>query len=226
MFAAWEAGFWKVLGERFRPDMIVGTSAGAWNGWLIAGGITPADLIREWTDPRAGKVMQWGPHRSGCLNPKNMHARARELFEGYRPRIPFGVTLTEMPWLRQVLFQDGEITWRHLAAAASIPLCFPPVEIGGRRYVDGGFRSALPIPAAETMGATRAVAMQVLTTLPFRALRFVMRPPSASRALELIQFEPSQPLGSLLDAAVWSAANVKRWIEMGERDAMRACLPW
>ena len=226
MFAAWEAGFWKVLSERFRPDIIVGTSAGAWNGWCIAGGATPEDLIREWTNPRTAAVMQWGPHRSGCLNPDTLHTRARELFDCYRPRRPFGVTLTELPWLRQALFRDAEVTWRHLAGAASIPLCFPPVEIGGRRYVDGGLRSSLPLWAAEAMGATRAVALQVLTTLPFRTLRLVMRPPRPSPALEVIQFEPSAPLGSLRDAAVWSGANMKRWIAMGERDAMRAVVPW
>ena len=61
----------------------VGASAGAWNGWCIAGGCTPADLIREWTDPRTGTLMQWGPHRSGCLRPDASHWRACRL-----PRYP------------------------------------------------------------------------------------------------------------------------------------------
>jgi NTE family protein len=221
MFAAWQAGFWKVLGERFQPDIIVGASAGAWNGWSIAGGATAADLIREWTDPRIASLMHWGPHRSGCLRPDALHAKARELFARYQPRVPFGLTLTEIPRLRQVLVRDGEITWRHLAAAASIPLCFPPVEIGGRLYVDGGLRDSLPMRAAEAMGATRVVALQVLTTRPFRAMRAVMRPRRPSPAVQVIRFEPSEPLGSLRDAAVWSSANIRRWIEMGERDAMR-----
>jgi NTE family protein len=226
MFAAWEAGFWKVLGERFQPDIIVGTSAGAWNGWSIAGGATAADLIREWTDPRIASLMQWGPHRSGFLCPEALHSKARELFARYQPRVPFGLTITELPWLRQVLARDSEITWRHLAASASIPLCFPPVEIGGKLYVDGGLRNALPLCAAEAMGATRVVALQVLTTRPFRAMRLVMRPRGPGAAVNVIRFEPSQPLGSLRDATVWSSANMRRWIEMGERDAMRACLQW
>jgi hypothetical protein len=70
------------------------------------------------------------------------------------------------------------------------------------------------------------MALQVLTTRPFRAMRLVMRPRRPSPAVEVIQFEPSEPLGSLRDAAVWSSANIRRWIEMGERDAMRAALPW
>jgi predicted acylesterase/phospholipase RssA len=226
MFAAWEAGFWKVLSERFRPDLIAGTSAGGWNGWSIAGGASPADLIAEWMDPRTARIMQWGLHRSGCLRPDALHAKAQELFARYQPRVPFGLTLTEFPNLRQVIACNGEITWRHLAASASIPLCFPPVEIGGRRYVDGGFRGGLPLWAAEAMGATRLVALQVLTTLPFRAMRVVMRPRRPGPAVSVMQFEPSHPLGSLRDAAVWSSANIRRWIEMGESDARRASLPF
>ena len=225
MFAAWQAGFWKVLSERFRPDLIVGASAGGWNGWSIAGGAAPAGLIAEWTDPGIARIMQWGPHRAGCLCPDALHAKARELFARYRPRAPVALTLTEVPSLRQVVVHDGEITWRHLAASASIPLCFPPVEIGGRRYLDGGFRAGLPLWAAEALGATRVVALQVLTALPFRAMRFVMRPKRPGPEVRVMQFEPSQPLGSLRDAAVWSSANVRRWIELGERDARSASLP-
>lgn len=225
MFAAWEAGFWKALHERFQPDLIVGTSAGAWNGWSIAGGASPADLIADWLDPRTADLMQWGLYRTGLLRPYALHAQARELFERYRPRVPFGLTLTELPRLRTALVRDGEIGWRHLAATASIPFCFPPVEIGGRRYVDGGLRDALPLCAAEAMGATRIVALQVLTTLPFRLMRRVARPPRPGREIEVRQFEPSEPLGSLRAAAVWSAASIRRWIELGERDARRASLP-
>src|ERR1039458_5392786 len=36
MFGAWEVGVWKTLSRHLRPDCIVGASAGAWNGWMIA----------------------------------------------------------------------------------------------------------------------------------------------------------------------------------------------
>src|ERR1035437_3866188 len=54
LWAAWEVGVWSVLRERFRPDLIVGASAGAWNGWAIAGGCTPLELARPWARPGAG----------------------------------------------------------------------------------------------------------------------------------------------------------------------------
>jgi NTE family protein len=169
--------------------------------------------------------MQWGPHRTGLLRPQALNAKSRELFARYRPGVPFGLTVTQLPRLRPVLARDGQITWRHLAATASIPLCFPPVEIGGRLYVDGGMRGGLPLWAAEAMGATRTVALHVLTTRPFQAMRLVLHAPRPGPAIQAVVFEPSEPLGSLRDAAVWSPANTRRWIEMGERDAIRASLP-
>ena len=45
MYAAWEAGVWKAIAGQVRPDLIAGASAGAWNGWAIAGGATPEELV-------------------------------------------------------------------------------------------------------------------------------------------------------------------------------------
>ena len=224
MFAAWEVGVWNVLCGRVKPDMIVGASAGAWNAWAIAGGATAADFCREWMDPQLATVMRIGLHRGGFLRPDGLHAKARELFERFQPRMPIGITMVEVPLLRVRLVRGPEIGWRHLAASASIPLAFPPVEIDGKRYVDGGFRGALPLFAAAQMGARRAIALNVLTSWHFRVLRALMRPPGAGGELEVVRLEPSEPLGSLRDAVVWSAANVRRWIALGERDGKRALL--
>jgi NTE family protein len=213
MFAAWEAGVWKSLCRRFKPDMIVGASAGAWNGWAIAGGCSAGDLIREWMDSATARI--------GLFRAPALHQRARELFSHYQPRIPFGLTVVEVPRLRARLLRDSEITWQHLAATCTIPFGFPPVRIENRRYVDGGLLGALPLWAAQEMGATRAIAVNALTTLPFRMLHKVMWGPRASAALEVIRIEPSTGLGSLRDAVCWSRANVERWVEQGERDANR-----
>jgi NTE family protein len=150
-----------------------------------------------------------------------MHAKARELFERFTPRMPFGMTLVELPRLRVRLVREHEVTWQHLAASSSIPLAYPPVKIDGRRYVDGGLRSSLPLWAAEEMGATEAIAVNCLTSWPFRALRAVMRPRRPSPNLRVTRIEPSEKLGSLRDALVWSPDNITRWIDLGERDANR-----
>jgi NTE family protein len=222
LYGAWQAGVWNGLYRSVQPDMVLGASAGAWNAWVIAGGATADDLDREWRDPAIGGILQFGPHRAGLLRPATLYAKARELFDRYRPRVPFGMPLVEVPSLRVRLVREHEVTWRHLAAAVSILTAYPPVAIDGRSYVDGGLRSSLPLWAADEMGATRAIAVNCLTAWPFRALRAVVRPRLPSSSLCVTLIEPSGSLGSLRDALVWSPTNIERWIAQGERDANRA----
>jgi predicted acylesterase/phospholipase RssA len=225
MFAAWEVGVWKVLRTHMQFDLVVGASAGAWNGWAIAGGCTPAQLEQEWLDPLTAQVMQYGLHRSGLLRPDSLRKKARELFDRYQPRMPFGLTVVEVPRLKPTLVRGEQVTWQHLAATAAIPMAFPPVTISGHRYIDGGFPAgALPLWAAREMGATRAMAVMCLTTFPFRLMRRLLPVRQNTGDLQVIRFEPSEPLGSLRDAIFWKAANITRWIELGERDANRALL--
>jgi NTE family protein len=221
MFGAWEVGVWKALCNRFQPDCIVGASAGAWNGWLIASGCGADELAASWLNPSNAPVM---------AHARGLRDKARELFARFHPRIPFGLAVTEVPRLRQRLVRDSEISWQHLAATSSIPLFFPPVRIGGARYVDGGLLGALPLWAAREMGATRAIAVNALggAASPgiraLGALRFLGRPLAKPfpKDLEILRINPSEPLGSLRDAVRWSPANILRWIAQGERDANRA----
>ena len=147
--------------------------------------------------------MQPGLHRAGILRPDALHRKAHELAERFRPRIPFGLVMVEVPSMRLRLVRGPEITWRHLAATCSIPFCFPPVRIDGRYYVDGGWRGALPLWGAEAMGARRAIAVNAWTVGPFRLLHRVAGR-RASAALEVIRLEPSQPLGSFVASMRWT----------------------
>jgi NTE family protein len=222
MYTAWEVGVWMALRERVQIDIIVGTSAGAWNGWAIAGECTPEELIEDWLNPTTGQIMQVGLHRHGFLNPANLQVKARELFTRFQPVIPFALTLAEVPRLRPLIVRNSEVTWQHLAAVCSIPMAFPPVAIAGRQYVDGGLLGALPVWAAEEMGATRAIALDVLNIWPFRMMRTLIPPRRPTPALKIFRIEPSQKLGSLKDGLVWSISNINRWIEQGQLDGKRA----
>jgi NTE family protein len=215
-------GVWKALRECIALDLVVGASAGAWNGWAIAGGATVDELERDWLDPATGRILAWGPHSTGLLDPQPLYRKSRDLCARYRPRIPFGLTVVEVPRLRTHLVRDSEITWQYLAASGSIPFCHPPMRIDGKYYVDGGLRGALPLWAAGNMGATRAIAVNALTHPLFRAAHSVLDRRRASTALEVIRVEPSEPLGRLRDAVVWSGPLIERWLALGERDGTRA----
>lgn len=214
MFAAWEAGVWKAIAPVVRPDLIVGASAGAWNGWALAGGATPSELAEAWLDPALAAIRLFHYHP--------LHQRAQDLSVNYRPRVPFGLTVVDLPRLRAELIDGDEVTWQHLAATCSILGCFPPVAIGARRYVDGGLKGALPLWAAARMGATRAVAVNCLQGWLFRGIRRVLPPPLPQTPLEVLAIQPSERLGSLYDAVNWSRSNVERWLALGEKDGQRA----
>ena len=125
LWAAWEVGAWSVLRERFRPDLIVGASAGAWNGWAIAGGCTPQELKRMWLDPSTGGVMRFGLHATGFLQGAPLRAKARDLFDRFQPRVPFALTIVELPRLRSRIVRDRDIRWQHLAACLCHPVRLP-----------------------------------------------------------------------------------------------------
>jgi len=220
MFAAWEAGVWNVLHHRVRPDVYIGASAGSWNAWLLASGMAPADLIGQWLDPASHRLLRVGWHRASLFSPGPLHEKARDIAERFHPLAPVALTMVEVPRMRVRLVRDAEITWRHLAATCSIPFCFPPVRIDGRNYVDGGLMGALPLWAAEELGATRAIAINAWNKLPFRLLfRAIGRRPG--RGLEVFRIEPSRDLGSLASSLRWDERNIREWIALGEEDANR-----
>jgi predicted acylesterase/phospholipase RssA len=222
LYAAWEAGVWNAIRDKVRPDLIVGASAGAWNGWAIAGGASPEELYAEWLDSETAALLRFGPHSSGILKPDALHRKARQLHDRFHPRMPFALTLVEVPRLRSHIFRESEIDWRHLAGTCSIPFCFPPVRIQSKYYVDGGLNGALPLWAAEALGAQRAIAVNALTNLSFRLLHAAMPVRRAGPELEVIRIEPPRPLGSLRSAMVWRKDNIERWIRQGEEDGYRA----
>src|ERR1700689_2272047 len=87
MFGAHQAGAWRELAASFQPDLVVGTSVGALNGWAIAGGCPPEELIRFWADPSAGAFLRlrspvdrW----RGFFGGGSFSKRVQELFSAFR----------------------------------------------------------------------------------------------------------------------------------------------
>ena len=232
MFGAYQAGAWKALAGVLAPDLVVGTSAGSLNGWAIAGGCEPQELIDFWLDPARAAIMRvrwrWNSWK-GLWDPAPLEQAAQSLYARYRPRVAYALTLTEVPRLRPRLVHGDEVTWRHLVASCSVPCGFPPVAIDGRRYVDGGVLGALPLWAAAACGAGCAVAIDALPQMPSAAIRAAARMAYrlgrnrlAAEGMTIFKVGRAEPLGSLEDAMHWTAANARRWIEWGEQDGAEA----
>jgi len=233
MFGAYQAGVWSVLADVFEPDLIVGASIGSINGWAIAGGCPPAQLVERWLDMECAASYRWHlPFRGGVLDSRALAVKIEEVYSAYRRRIDYAVTVTESRSLRPRIFRNDEITPAVLRASTAIPIVFDQVRIGRRLYCDGGLLNALPLWAAAELGAERIVAVNSMIRLPgwlpnlfVDAMRWIspFRAPAKISA-EVLLISPEKALGDGLEMLYWDRSRAQRLIEMG-RAAARDVLP-
>ena len=235
MYGAYQAGAWKAIADIFQPDLIVGASIGAVNGWAIAGGCHPDDLIERWLNLDAAAHYRWKFPRTplhGVFDTTPLQAMTREVYEAYQPgtnpsKIHFAMVLTDLMKLRPVVLHGNAVSWQHLVATTSIVGLFDQVRLGGRIYSDGGLLSAVPLWAAAEMGATRALVIDLLPVPPGNIARvFVgaMRMLSPFRAhvppgMQVIRLAPPALLGSPLESIYWTRPNAEAWIRAGQDQA-------
>ncbi len=219
MFGAYQAGAWKTIERHLHPDLVIGASVGALNGWLIAGGCSGEELAGHWLDPSTASLMT-------LRNSKALSEKAEWLYRAYTPKIPFGLVVVQLPWFQTRLIRADGIQPRHLLATCSILFLLPTVKIAGTRFTDGGLLDALPVWAAAEMGATRIVAVHSLPKVSpwwiragFDAIRDLRGSPKLPGNLNITTISPSEPMGTARDALVWNPDNIRRWIDLGERDA-------
>lgn len=230
MYGAYQAGAWKALADVFQPSLIVGASIGAVNGWAIAGGCEPAELIERWLSLEAGGRYRWkfpSGVFSGVLDSSPLQKEIRELYDAFRPRTEFAMVLTDLLRLRPRVLRAPEIRAEHLLATTAIVGLFDQVRLDGRVYSDGGLLSAVPLWVAAELGATRALVIDVLPEPPgvvartfVGAIRVLspFRAPTAA-GLEIVRVAPAKLLGAPLEAINWTRKNAEAWIEAGQRDA-------
>lgn len=218
LFGAWQAGAWRALEERFRPDLVVGASVGSLNGYAIAGGASGEDLAAFWLRPS---------------RLRDLPANVRLLMSHYSPRIGYAAVLTDLLRMKPRIFSGPEITWRHLAASCAIPGVLRQYRIGGRWYSDGGLLNPLPIWAAVELGADRIVALNALPHIPSTLLQPLVKGfrrvaghhPPLPEGVRLVSLETEGALGSMSSALRWNRDNIERWLELGYRAAKNISVP-
>jgi predicted acylesterase/phospholipase RssA len=231
VFGAYQAGVWKALREEFEPDLIVGSSIGAINGYLIASDCAAHELEDLWL--HAADLMKVRPkvprHWSqGVLDGAVLRGRLLDLCGKYRPRIPFGVVATDMRTLRPRCFTGCEVGCDHLLASCAVLGAFDMQTVEGRRYTDGGLLGALPWWSAVELGATRIVAVNVLPKMPLPIRAVVNGFRKVSRfhaeengAVEVLRIEPARPLGKGWELLRYRQQRVREWLELGYTDGLR-----
>jgi NTE family protein len=232
MFGAYEAGVWSALEGRWRPDLIVGASIGALNGWAFAGGCPGARWLDEWLNLTQAAELRWrwsGSLAGGLIDREGFEGYIRSVHERFQPRTPYALTVTDMHRMEPKLVEGAQVDWRHLAASCAVPLVMPLYRIDGRWLGDGGLLESVPIWAAEQLGATRIVAVNILPLRPvwyIRHGRRVLRGLSGWRpqrgSSRVIRLTPDPPLGGPREMVYWTRANAERMIDAGRRDAEAA----
>ncbi|HEY8468812.1 MAG TPA: patatin-like phospholipase family protein [Longimicrobiales bacterium] len=146
-----------------RPDLIVGTSAGALVGVLAAGGLSAA-RVAEWAHR-----MRWSMLarpvmcRSGLMSNDRLGRFVREAlphrtFEELP--IPFACVATDVATFEPVLLRHGDLA-SAVRASCAMPGIIAPVERDGRLLIDGGVVDNVPAAVVRALGADVVIAVDV-----------------------------------------------------------------
>jgi NTE family protein len=178
VLGAVEVGMLRALLERdVVPDLVLGTSIGAFNGAVLA---SQPDLgvVERLTDlwRSAGSAREAGYGDRPLRTVRRAVSSGTHLWsaEPLRRRLAeeLGeVSFDELPVRFQVCAASIERSAEHwfstgrvvdaVVASAAVPGLLPPAEIDGEHYLDGGIVNSVPLGRAVELGATRVFVLQV-----------------------------------------------------------------
>lgn len=146
-----------------RPDLIVGTSAGAFVGALAAAGIS-ATRITGWAHTMRWSVLARPVMcRAGLMSNDRLGRFVERVlpcrtFEALP--VPFACIATDLESFEPVLLWSGDIA-SAVRASCALPGIIVPVERDGRLLIDGGVAENVPVTVARLLGADVVVAVDV-----------------------------------------------------------------
>ncbi|MGL6069982.1 patatin-like phospholipase family protein [Craterilacuibacter sp.] len=157
-------GVIKVLeANGIKADIVTGTSAGAVVGALYASGISPYQLQIKAMKLDESTLTDYTLSTSGLIKGEKLAEYVnREVRNKRLEKLPkrFGAVATDLDSGERIVFRTGN-TGSAVRASASIPNVFQPVLMNGKRYVDGGLVSPVPVSAAREMGADVVIAVDI-----------------------------------------------------------------
>lgn len=198
-WGAVEVGMLQALGDAgIEPELILGTSVGAFNGSVIADDpgssgvkrltafweeVSGADLFGGTLLGRMKSVATMRPalHETSEIRGilERVHGKDR-LIEDLS--VPFQCVAASIERSSEHWFTRGPLVDAVLASSA-VPALFPPVEIGGEHFYDGGLVNSVPLTRAVDQGAS------VIFVLQVGRVETPLRPPERLHEAALIAFE-------------------------------------
>lgn len=197
-WGAVEVGMMRALVEaNIEPDVMVGTSIGAFNGAVFACDPGPQGLrgLEElWTQVASSgllstrivdRIKTFTRLRVAIQDPQPL----RDMLEAALPvrtfeelAVPFQCVAASIERAAEHWFDSGPLIDALLASAA-VPALFPPVKIGDEHFYDGGLVNSVPIDRAVDLGATEIYVLQV------GRVEQPLRPPTRVYEPALLSFE-------------------------------------
>ncbi|MBV8658109.1 MAG: patatin-like phospholipase family protein [Burkholderiales bacterium] len=159
-------GVLKVLeSQGLTPEFVAGTSAGSVVGALYASGLNGFALQEKSFVLDEANVRDLSIGGGGLVKGEKLQDYVNQLV-GNRPieklSKPFAAVSTTLDTGERVVFRRGN-TGQAVRASCSIPGVFQPTIIAGKRYVDGGVVSPVPVDAARELGADIVIAVDIST---------------------------------------------------------------
>lgn len=210
------------------PTVIAGTSFGAVVGALYATGATPRELARDAARLRRRDVLphfaDFGLHRASLFAGEKLELYLDRMLEGRHfadLERHLVVVTTDVDTGERVLLDSGPLA-RALRASTALPGIFAPVEIDGRRLIDGGIGSPIPLDTLETLDVDLALGIgagvEAGDSGTIRMVRRILRS-SLGQRLHLAIGRPGRthPLARLGRALAYTATGYLTPQDHGER---------
>jgi NTE family protein len=147
----------------FRPDVITGCSVGAIAGALWAAGLD-TDAIESFAlDTSWQQENRWRMPQFGFANLQRLQQLIEQRTSGARIEAlgtRFAAVATDLATGQGEVLRHGPLA-PAVAASACVPIRYEPVDIGGRRMVDGALTAPLPVDATRMLGADFVIAIDV-----------------------------------------------------------------
>lgn len=141
-------GVLQALNEKgLYPEIISGTSAGAFAGVLYADGYSPKEILSFFQKKVFREFAEFAiPHggffkSDGFCTFLKKHLRAKTFEE---LKVPLYAVTTDIEHGESKVFSSGSLI-PAIVASCSVPIVFRPVEINKRFYVDGGLLKNFPV---------------------------------------------------------------------------------
>lgn len=193
-----QVGMLRALAEKgIQPDVVLGTSIGAINGAFCAADPSVAGVQRlteVWQEVgRAGVFVSRPVRQVAQVARQRTHLFSHDVLRGiiddHLPvddfeelPTPFQCVAACIQTAGSEWFDSGPLAPAVLASC-SVPGLFPPLEIDGRHYLDGGLVHSIPVGRALQLEATRIYVLQV------GRVEQPLEPPTKPREVATVAFE-------------------------------------